>query len=494
MVLGIELGSTRIKSVIIDSTRKAVQSGTHNWENRLENGFWTYDLDDVQAGLRDVISQSDTSNITALGVSAMMHGYLAFDKNDNLLTPFRTWRNTTTETAAAQLTKLFGFNVPQRWSVAHLYQAILNGEEHIKNISFITTLAGYVHFQLTGAKVLGIGDASGMFPVENGEYNKMFVRRFEELTGINWFNIAPKILSAGEFAGSLTASGAEFLGFPENLVGIPLCPPEGDAGTGMVATNAISPRTGNVSAGTSIFAMAVLEKPLKNLHTEIDIVTTPSGEDVAMIHCNSCTSDIDAWVKVFGEISGRSANQLYDLFYEKAGSALNGRAIRPPAGGILTYNFYSGEPVAGVPDGRPMLIRAPDAEFNLANLCKSLLYSAIATLRVGMDILFGEEVKLDVMRGHGGFFKNSAGLQAVADSLNVPVSVFQSADEGGAWGIALLADFLTSDVTLEEYLREIFTEPEVVCKPDEAGVKIFNAYLETFKKGLEVQRKAAEVL
>ncbi|MCL2638011.1 MAG: FGGY-family carbohydrate kinase [Oscillospiraceae bacterium] len=498
MVLGIELGSTRIKGVVIDSSRKVVQSGFHNWENRLENGFWTYSLDDVRAGLRDVISQLDlnTASITALGVSAMMHGYLAFDKNNNLLTPFRTWRNTTTEQAAAKLTELFGFNIPQRWSVAHLEQAILNGEAHVKDIAFITTLAGYVHFQLTGAKVLGVGDASGMFPLKNGSYNEKFIKQFQELTGINWTSIAPKIKSAGEPAGALTASGAELLGLSEKFIGVPLCPPEGDAGTGMVATNAIAPRTGNISAGTSIFAMAVLEKPLENLHTEIDIVTTPTGADVAMIHCNSCTSDIDAWIKLFGEVSGLTASQLYDLFYEKAAQSGGN------TGGVLTYNFYSGEPVAGLTDGRPMLIRAPDAEFNLASLCKSLLYSAIATLRIGMDILFAENVRLDVLRGHGGFFKNKTGIQAAANSLGVPVSVLESAGEGGAWGIALLADYMLyceltggqSRPPLQEYLKLIFTEPEAVCEPSEAGVNDFNAYLEAYKKGLEVQRTAAEML
>jgi sugar (pentulose or hexulose) kinase len=488
MILGIEFGSTRIKGVIIDDTRKVVQSAAHNWENRLENGFWTYGLEDVRAGLRDVVSQLDTTGISALGVSAMMHGYLAFDKEDKLLVPFRTWRNTTTEVAAAELTALFGFNIPQRWSVAHLYQAILNGEEHVESIAFITTLAGYVHFMLTGERVLGVGDASGMFPIKDGRYNEDYVKKFKELTSINWEAIAPQVRRAGESAGALSAQGAKFLGLPEKFAGTPLCPPEGDAGTGMVATNAVKPRTGNVSAGTSIFAMAVLEKPLETLHTEIDIVTTPTGEQVAMVHCNSCTSDIDAWIKVFGEVSGRSPNELYGLFYERA---MQSSAV---CGGILTYNYYSGEPVTNIPDGRPLLVRAPDAEFNLANLCGSLLYSAIATLRIGMDILFAEDVKLDFMRGHGGLFKNRAGLQAVADSLGVPISLLESAGEGGAWGIALLADFLTARVTLEQYLREFFTEPEVICEPDEAGVNDFNAYLEVYKKGLEIVKKAADCL
>jgi sugar (pentulose or hexulose) kinase len=489
MILGIELGSTRIKGVTIDGTHQIRQSGVHNWENRLEGGFWTYSLGDVQAGLRDIVSQVDTSGITALGVSAMMHGYLAFDKDGNLLTPFRTWRNTTTEAAAAELTALFGFNIPQRWSVAHLYQAILNNEKHVSEIAFITTLAGYVHWRLTGKKVLGIGDASGMFPIEDGGYNRTFMQQFHNLTGIDWEAIAPKVLNAGEKAGYLTKAGAEYLSVPEALVGIPLCPPEGDAGTGMVATNAVAPRTGNVSAGTSVFAMAVLEKPLDNLHIEIDMVTTPSGEAVAMAHCNSCTSDIDAWIRLFGELSPLSVPELYDLFYRKAVNCA------PDCGGILTYNYYSGEPIADTSDGRPLLIRKPDADFTLSNLCGSLLYSAVATLRIGMDILFAEGVKLDVMRAHGGFFKNAAGLRVMADSLNTPVSALSSAGEGGAWGIALLADYLAhTERTLAEHLRRIFLEAENVTHPDESGVRSFNTYLEIYKKGLDIERKAVEVL
>jgi sugar (pentulose or hexulose) kinase len=489
MTLGIELGSTRIKGVIIDGKGKVLQTGIHNWENRFENGFWTYSLEAVQTGLRDVVSQLDTKNVTALGISAMMHGYLVLDGNNQLLTPFRTWRNTTTETAAAKLTELLNFNIPQRWSIAHLYQAILNNEEHIGNIAFITTLAGYVHFMLTGEKVLGIGDASGMFPIYENDYNKTFMRQFEELTGIKWKNIAPKILKAGENAGTLTKEGANYLNLPQNLIGIPLCPPEGDAGTGMVATNAILPRTGNVSAGTSVFAMAVLEKPLENLHIEIDIVTTPTGKDVAMAHCNSCTSDIDAWIGLFGELSPLSKSELYDLFYEKAISA------NPGNNGVISYNYYSGEPITDVKDGRPLLVRKPDARFNLSDLCGSLFYSAITTLRIGMDILFAENVRLDVMRAHGGFFKNEAGLQVMADALNTPVSALSSAGEGGAWGIALLAAYMSQEnKTLEEYLNEIFTEIEIVKHPDECGIKKFNEYLELYKKGLDIERKAAEVL
>jgi sugar (pentulose or hexulose) kinase len=370
-----------------------------------------------------------------------------------------------------------------------LYQAILNSEPHVNDIAFITTLAGYVHWQLTGEKVIGIGDASGLFPVENGEYNRKYVQQFRELTGIDWLAIAPKIMNAGEPAGFLTLSGAEYLGIHENLAGIPLCPPEGDAGTGMVATNAITMRTGNVSAGTSIFAMAVLEKPLENLHVEIDMVTTPTGSPVAMVHCNSCTSDIDAWLRIFGEVSGKPKSELYDLFYAQA------TACEDNCGGVLSYNYYSGEPITGIADGRPLLVRMPDAAFTLANLCGSLLYSSLATLRIGMDILFSEEVKLDVMRAHGGFFKNTAGLRVMADSINVPVSALASAGEGGAWGIALLAAYMVhNDVSLQEFLRGVFTEPETAVEPNIDGVRAFNAYLETYKKGLHIERKAVEVL
>jgi len=484
MILGIELGSTRIKAVLINKKRRIVQTAVHNWENRLKDGYWTYSLDEVRAGLCDVVSQLDVSKVTAMGISAMMHGYLAFNRNGELLTPFRTWRNTTTEIAAAKLTDLFGFNIPQRWSVAHLYQAIQNGEKHVKDIAFMTTLAGYVHLRLTGEKVLGIGDASGMFPIENGEYNRRFVMQFQELTGINWHEIAPKILKAGQTAGTLTKNGADYLGLPEALIGIPLCPPEGDAGTGMVATNAITPRTGNISAGTSIFAMVVLDKPLENLHTEIDMVTTPAGEHVAMIHCNNCTSDINAWVDLFGEVGEFS----YDVFYEKSA------CCDLDCGDILTYNYYSGEPVTGVANGRPLLIRKPESRFSLANLCGSLLYSAIATLRIGMDILFGENAKIEVMRGHGGFFKHQAGLQAMADSLNVPISTLESAGEGGAFGIALLVDYLSyNSKSLEEFLGDVFTDNELTIVPDKSGIKRFNMYLETYKKGLDIQRKAAEL-
>jgi sugar (pentulose or hexulose) kinase len=487
--LGVEIGSTRIKAVILGERREVVCSGSHGWENQLENGYWTYDLDDVQAGVRDAVSQLSLNELPAvIGVSAMMHGYLAFNESGRLLAPFRTWRNTTTEQAATILTREFGFNIPQRWSIAHLYQAILNGEAHVKDIAFITTLAGYVHWRLTGKKLIGIGDASGMFPVENGQYSLARVEKFRALTGMDWLDVAPKILLAGQRAGNLTAQGAAFLGLPGGT-GIPLCPPEGDAGTGMVATHSIAERTGNVSAGTSIFAMAVLDRPLRNPHPEIDRVSTPDGKPVAMVHCNNCTSDIDAWVRLFAELSDRPRAQLYDLFYDKA---LDGE---PDGGGLLSYNYFSGEPVTGLDAGRPLLVRMPDARLTLANFCRCLLYSAVATLRIGMDILSAEGVTLEKLCGHGGLFKSAAGQKIMADALDVPVSVRSSAGEGGAWGIALLADYaLNGDRPLAEYLSLLSTGGEKIERPEKRGVDGFAAYLRRYEAGIAIQKISSEVL
>jgi sugar (pentulose or hexulose) kinase len=408
-VLGIEFGSTRIKGVLLDDNRRVAQSGAHDWENRMENGYWTYSLDEVWAGARSLVSQLDTSGVTAAGVSAMMHGYLVFDKNGELLTPFRTWRNTNTEAAAAKLTELFNFNIPLRWSVAHLYQAILDGEEHVKDIDHITTLAGYVHWTLTGERVLGIGDASGMFPIENGGYNAKFVRQFKELTGVDWTKIAPKVLKGGECAGTYK--------------GIPLCPPEGDAATGMVATNSIAPRTGSVSAGTSIFAMTVLEKPLEKLHREIDIVTTPAGDDVAMIHCNECTVKIDPWIELFGE-----AFSLMGLYCPKSD---------------LFSKLYE----ASLGDGK------------LAEFMRGVLESAVRDLADGMKILTDQEgVKITNLAGHGGYFgSGEAGRIIMSRTLDIPVTISETAAEGGAWGIALLADYLkfSKEKSLQEFLSEV---------------------------------------
>jgi sugar (pentulose or hexulose) kinase len=428
--LGLELGSTRIKAVVIDENRKVIAGGSHNWESQLDDGYWTYSLDDAVSGLRDAVSQlADTKfQLTAVGVSAMMHGYLAFDKDDNLLVPFRTWKNTTTGEAAEKLTELFNFNIPERWSVAHLYQAILNEEEHVRDIAFITTLAGYVHWKLTGEKVIGICDASGMFPVKDQNWNPEFVEKFKSLTGIDWPSIAPEILLAGQNAGTLTSEGRQYLfGELSNLCPSSriLCPPpEGDAGTGMVSCNAVAPKTGNVSAGTSIFAMVVLDEPLKRLHREIDIVTTPDGRDVAMVHYNECTSKIDPWIKMFGE--------AFDLFR------------LPVDRGELFSKLYE---------------VALEGGTKLAEFMHEVIASAVSDLANGMKILTEEEqVKVEKLAGHGGFFKSgSAGKQIMSEMLGIPIELSETAAEGGAWGIALLADYLNyaGDKVLNEYLEAI---------------------------------------
>ncbi|MCL2355898.1 MAG: FGGY-family carbohydrate kinase [Defluviitaleaceae bacterium] len=452
--LGIELGSTRIKAVLIDENFVPVASGEHSWENRLENGVWTYREDDIWAGLRDSFAKlradfkknfgTSLTTVAAMGVSAMMHGYMAFNAADELLIPFRTWRNTSTEEAAARLTALLDFNIPQRWSIAHLYQAALNNESHISEISFMTTLAGYVHWRLTGEKVLGVGDASGMFPVENGDYNAEMSRKFAGVFDkFKIEDIFPKVLNAGENAGKLTDAGAKLLDpSGEFLSGVLMCPPEGDAGTGMVATNSITERTGNVSAGTSVFAMIVLEKNLSKTYTEVDIVTTPAGKPVAMVHCNNCTSDLDAWVNLFGDALGLFGKtsvgkvELYEKLYNAALCADS------DGGGLLAYNYFSGEPIAGLDEGRPLFARLPNAKFTVPNLMRTLLFSALATLRLGMDILAEENIALERLLGHGGFFKTAGvGQKMMAAALDVPVYVAESAGEGGAWGIALLAAY-----------------------------------------------------
>jgi len=426
--LGIELGSTRIKAVVINENRKIIASGSHNWESQLIDGHWTYSLDDVQTGLRDAISKLSMGfdQLSTVGLSAMMHGYLVFDRDDNLLVPFRTWKNTTTSEAADKLTELFNFNIPERWSVAHLYQAFVNNEEHVKDIAFITTLAGYVHWKLTGEKVIGIGDASGMFPVKDKNWNPEFVEKFKCLTGIDWSSIAPKVLLAGQNAGKITAAGWQYL-FDETpslcSSSCILCPPpEGDAGTGMVSCNAVTPRTGNVSAGTSIFAMVVLDKPLKNLHKEVDIVTTPDGRDVAMVHYNECTSKIDPWIKLFGE--------AFDLFDVTVDSS------------ELFHKLYEVALKGGT---------------KLSEFMREVISSAVADLANGMRILTVEEqVKIEKLAGHGGLFKSgNAGKQIMSEMLGIPIELSETAAEGGAWGIALLADYLNyaDEKVLSEYLE-----------------------------------------
>lgn len=516
--LGIEMGSTRIKAVLIGPDFSPVASGGHDWENRLEDGIWTYRLDDVWEGLRDCYAKLAADvresygiplkTVGALGFSAMMHGYLAFDKNGNQLAQFRTWRNTITERAAAELTERFGFNIPQRWSIAHLYQAMLNQEEHVKDVAFLTTLAGYVHWKLTGEKVIGVGDASGMFPIDStkNDYHAEMAEKFDALSadmGYSWklAEILPKVLVAGRPAGRLTEKGAKLLDPTGTLqAGIPLAPPEGDAGTGMAATNSVAERTGNISAGTSIFAMAVLEKPLSAVYPEIDMVTTPSGKPVAMAHCNNCTSDIDAWAELlrgFASVMGaeyRMPQVLDAIFYQ----ALEGDA---DCGGLMAFNYFSGEPITGLEEGRPLFARLPDAKFTFANFSRTLLYSAMATLKIGMDILFEKEhVKLDTLLGHGGFFKaKGVGQKLMAAAMGTPVSVMKTAGEGGPWGMALLAAYLADKEEGEPL--ESFLEKKVFAgskgestAPDPKDVEGFNAFLASYKKCLAAERAATENL
>ncbi len=517
-VLGIELGSTRIKAVLIGDDHMPIASGNYEWENRYENGVWTYSLDDVWIGLQEcyrklgslVLENYGTplKSVGAIGFSGMMHGYMAFDKDARLLVPFRTWRNTTTGQAAEQLTDLFQFNVPQRWSIAHLYQAILNREPHIKDISHLTTLAGYVHWRLTGQKVLGVGEASGMFPIDSraNDYDEHKTELFNEhikAEHIPWKlqDILPKVLVAGDSAGLLTAEGARLLDPGGELnAGIPLCPPEGDAGTGMVATNSIAERTGNVSAGTSVFAMIVLEKDLSKLHPEIDMVTTPTGRPVAMVHSNNCTSDLNAWVDLFQEFAQMlrleiSQAELFETLYQRA---LGGD---PDCGGLLAYNYLSGEPIAHLEAGRPLFVRTPESHFTLSNFMRVHLFSALGTLAIGMDILFKEEgVKIEQIRGHGGFFKTKGvGQKIMAAAMNVPVSVMETAGEGGAWGIALLASYMLNKAkneSLDAYLsNKVFAgDTGTTIAADPGDVDCFAAFMERYKMGLIIEKTAVDAL
>jgi sugar (pentulose or hexulose) kinase len=512
--LGIEFGSTRIKAVLIDEKYAPVATGAHDWENRLENGLWTYRLDDVKTGLQNCFKALaddvhrrygvPLETTGAMGISAMMHGYLVFDSSDKQLVPFRTWRNTITEKAAAELTDLFRFNIPQRWSIAHLYQAILNGEAHVKDIAHLTTLAGYVHWKLTGKKIVGLNEASGIFPLDSvtNDYDSRMLDQFRKLItphnpGWDVPGIFPEVLRAGETAGALTPEGAKLLDSSGVFkAGIPFCPPEGDAGTGMVATNSVAERTGNVSAGTSIFAMIVLVFPLSKLYPEIDMVATPGGKPVAMVHCNNCTTDLDAWVKLFREladIAGAKIDKaaLYDALYFKA---LEGEE---DCGGLLSYNFYSGEHLTGIEEGRPLFIRLPDSNFTLANFMRTILFSTMGTLKLGMDILTEKEkVRIDSLLGHGGLFKTEGvGQRLMAGALNTPVSVMESAGEGGAWGIALLAAYiLNKGGTLEQFLSEkVFAgEKGVRTESDPKDAKSFGKFMERYAKGLEIEKAAIQ--
>ena len=505
-MLGLELGSTRIKAVAIDENHVPVSSGDYTWKSSFENGVWTYSLEEVWKGLKTAVAGLEhRENIAAMGVSAMMHGYLAFDKDWNLLVPFRTWQNTITAQAAAELTEAFRFNIPQRWSVSHLYQAALNGEAHVPEIAHITTLAGYVHFMLTGVNAIGVGEASGMFPIdsETCDYDAAMMAKFNDLVAdrnLPWTlsELLPKVLVAGEQAGTLTAQGAARL---DNLLapGIPFAPAEGDAGTGMTATNAVAPRTGNVSAGTSIFSMVVLEKPLEKVYEEIDLVTTPTGKPVAMVHCNNCTNDTNAWVGVLGETAklfgaAPSTGDLYTRLYEKS---LEGD---PDCGGLLVCNYMAGEGVTHMDAGRPMVIRKPDSKFTLANFFRAQLYSTMSTLKIGMDILAGEQVAIDSLTGHGGLFKTPVvGQKYMAAACNAPVTCMETAGEGGPYGMALLAAYMLrkeAGETLEDYLNaHVFANAKgTTLAPQQADVDGFNAYITRYKAMLDVERKAVEVL
>ena len=504
--LGIELGSTRVKAVAIDGQFRPVSSGDYTWASRYENGVWTYSLDEVWTGLRAALSQvEDRQDIAAAGVSAMMHGYLAFDKDWNLLTPFRTWQNTITGQAAAELTKLFGFNIPQRWSIAHLYQAILNKEEHVPQVAHITTLAGYIHYKLTGIHAVGVGEASGMFPIDSGklDYDAAMMAKFNALPAVQalpWRleDLLPKVLAAGQDAGALTEAGAAML---DGLLplGVVFAPAEGDAGTGMTATNAVAPRTGNVSAGTSIFSMVVLERPLERVYEEIDLVTTPTGAPVAMVHCNNCTNDTNAWVGVLGETARLfgaepSAGELYTKLYEKS---LEGD---PDCGGVLVCNYLAGEGVTHMDAGRPMVVRTPESKFTLANLFRAQLYATMSTLKIGMDILAEEGVAIDSLTGHGGLFKTPVvGQSYMAAACNAPVTCMETAGEGGPYGMALLASFLMNKEEgerLEDFLsKRVFAGASgSTVQPDPACAEGFNTYIRRYRALLEVEKTAVSVL
>ena len=500
--LGIELGSTRIKAVAIDETFAPVSSGDYTWKSSFENGVWTYPLEDAWTGLKAAIAGiKDRDGIAVMGISAMMHGLLAFDRDWKLLTPFRTWQNTMTAEAAEKLTACFGFNIPQRWSVAHLYQAVLNGEPFVPEIAHITTLAGYIHFMLTGVNAVGIGEASGMFPIDSETltYDEEMLRKFEALTADQPWNIRevlPGVLLAGQDAGKLTEQGAALL---DGLlpVGIPFAPAEGDAGTGMTATNAVAPRTGNVSAGTSIFSMVVLEKPLKKVYPEIDLVTTPTGKAVAMVHCNNCTSDMNAWAGILRETAELFGGEvdtgtLYTKLYQKS---LEGD---PDCGGIITYNYLAGEGVTHLDGGRPMVVRRPDSSFILANFLRSQLYATMATLKIGMDILVEEGVAIDSLTGHGGLFKTPVvGQKYMAAACGASVTCMETAGEGGPYGMALLAAYMDRrEESLEEFLsRDVFASAKsTTLHPEQADMEGFNRYLAAFKAGLAAEKAALETI
>ena len=513
VILGIEFGSTRIKSVLIGPDRVPLASGSHEWENDYVDGIWTYSEQAILRGFQEsyadlkknveALCGAKLKKLAGIGVSAMMHGYLPFNEKMELLVPFRTWRNTMTAEAAEKLTEAFSFNMPQRWSLSHLYQAILNDEPHVKDIRFLTTLAGWAHYWLTGEKVLGVGDASGMMPIDSGsmDYDQGMVETFDRLIanhGYPWKlrQILPKVLPAGQLAGRLTPEGARLLDPEGDLEpGCPVCPPEGDAGTGMAATNSVRPRTGNVSAGTSIFSMIVLEAPLEHVYPEIDVVTTPSGMPVAMVHCNSCTSDLNAWIGLFRQFAETmgfpvKTDELYSRLFQKA---LEGD---PAGGGLVSFNYLAGEPVTGLAEGRPMLLRTPDAKMNLSNFMRVQIYACMETLKYGMEILNREHVAIDQVYGHGGLFKTKGVAQGIlAAAIHAPVTVMETAGEGGAWGIALLADYLVyheEKESLEDYLQnKVFSGmKQETVPPSDADEKGFDEYMKRFVACLPAQQAA----
>lgn len=522
-VLGIEFGSTRIKAVLVDGENKPVAAGSHEWENRFENGVWTYSLDDIWVGLKDCYASLKADvrakygvtlkNFAAIGFSAMMHGYMVFDEKGELLVPFRTWRNSITEEAADELTSLFNYNIPQRWSIAHLYQAMLNNEEHLPRIDYMTTLEGFIHWKLTGRRVIGVGEASGMFPIDTStkNYNANMVGKFDSLIEernakgdrpeLKWrlMDIMPEVLLAGEDAGVLTEEGAALLDADGDLcAGIPLCPPEGDAGTGMTATNSVAVRTGNVSAGTSVFAMIVMEKELSKVYPEIDLVTTPTGNLVSMVHCNNCTSDLNAWVNIFKEFEEAlgipvDMNKLFSVLYNKA---LEGDA---DCGGLMSYGYISGENITHMDEGRPLFVRNTNSKFSLANFMRTHLYTSLGALKIGLDILLKEEgVKVDSITGHGGLFKTKGvGQRFLAAAMDAPITVMDTAGEGGAWGMALLASYMIhkgEGETLDDYLnnRVFAGQSGSTMEPDKNDVKGFDEFIERYKAGLAVERAAVE--
>ena len=513
--LGIEFGSTRIKAVLINEANEPLASGSFDWENSYDNGIWTYPIEQVWEGLQGAFAKLKANvfekygvkfeSTGAIGISGMMHGYLPFDKDGNLLAPFRTWRNTITAKAAEELTEEFDFNIPQRWSIAHLYQAILNGEEHVKDIDYIGTLAAYVHKILTGKRVIGVGEASGMFPIDSNtnDYDAAMLEKFDAKIadkGFGWKikDILPEVLVAGDNGGVLTEEGAKLLDpSGEFKAGIPMCPPEGDAGTGMVATNSVAERTGNVSAGTSIFLKLVLEKALSKLYTEIDMVTTPSGRPVAMVHCNNCSGEIDAWAGIFTSMCKAMG---VDVSYYKVLDKMFETALAgdKDCGGLVGYNYLSGEVITGLDSGKPLFFRGPDSKFTLENFNRTQLCSAAATLSIGMEILADEDVKVDRILGHGGYFKAPvAGQTIMSAALGAPVSVMKTAGEGGPWGVAILANYMKNKAEGESF--EAYLDAKVFAGQDstevmatEEDIAGFKVYLENYKKGLAAEKAAVE--